>query len=105
MCRPGCAVPRLVSVVVLAVSAVGTVARAEAPQAGTALHITLDADAVEIIRAWRRQHGLDPPDRSADERVAALLQRLAVEPAATSGTAAATPARGSRQSAAGSPGQ
>lgn len=103
MCLRMCAVMRLVSVV-LAVSAVGNIARAEAPQAGTALHITLDADAVEIIRAWRRQQGLDPPDRSADERVAALLRRVAVQPAA-SGTAPPTPPRSSQQAAAGSQGQ
>lgn len=104
MCLRMCAVMRLVSVV-LAVSAVGNIARAEAPQAGTALHITLDADAVEIIRAWRRQQGLDPPDRSADERVAALLQRVAVQPAAASGTAPPTPVRTHRQATAGSPGR
>jgi hypothetical protein len=41
-----------------------------------AVTITLDADTVEILRAWRRQQGLDPPDAHADARVARLLQRV-----------------------------
>lgn len=80
---------------VLTASAAGNVACAQAPQAGTALHITLDADAVEIIRAWRRQQGLDPPDAAADERAAALLRRLAAEPAAVPRTAPRQPVRAS----------
>jgi len=45
-----------------------------------ALKITIDADSIELLRAWRRQHGLDPPDAQADERVAALMrQRYAAQ--------------------------
>lgn len=69
--------------IVLALTAASTVsgtACAQTAAAGTALTITLDADAVEIVRAARRQRGLDPPDAAADERVAALLQRLAATP-------------------------
>jgi hypothetical protein len=69
--------------IVLALMAASTVSGAACAQtaaAGTALTITLDADAVEIVRASRRQRGLDPPDAAADKRVAALLQRLAATP-------------------------
>lgn len=69
---------RIVSAVA-AVAAVCSAACAQSPQAGTALQITLDAEAVEIIRAARRQQGIDPPDAAADARVAALLQRVAAE--------------------------
>lgn len=61
-------------VATLAVS-VADVALAQAPPQGTALRITLDADAVEIVRAMRRRDGLDPPDAAADARVARWLQR------------------------------
>ncbi|ODU33788.1 MAG: hypothetical protein BGP24_00130 [Lysobacterales bacterium 69-70] len=50
--------------------------RAAAQSATASLRITLDAEAVEIVRAWRRNRGLDAPDPQADARVAALLQRL-----------------------------
>lgn len=43
------------------------------------ISITVDADSVEIIRAWRRQQGLDPPDAQADERVVELLRRWQAE--------------------------
>lgn len=42
-----------------------------------AVTITLDADTVEIIRAWRRQQGLDPPDAQADERFLARRRLIA----------------------------
>jgi len=64
---------RIIAAVAIATAAVG-LACAQTPQAGTALRITLDADAVEIIRAARRQQGIDPPDAAADARVAELLR-------------------------------
>lgn len=64
---------RIVAAVVTAATAVDA-ACAQSPQAGTSLRITLDADAVEIIRAARRQQGIDPPDAAADARVAELLR-------------------------------
>lgn len=49
-----------------------------AQQAGSvSLGLHLDADSAELIRAWRRQQGLDPPDPAADRRVADILQRRA----------------------------
>ncbi len=62
--------------ILLLAAAGGGADRAEAQAAAASLRITLDADAVEIVRAWRRSHGLDPPDAQADARVAALLQRM-----------------------------
>jgi hypothetical protein len=53
-----------------------------------ALTITVDADTVEILRAWRRQQGLDPPDAQADERFAEWVRR---RHAARSGAAVAAP--------------
>lgn len=76
------------------VSAFAGAACAQTPQAGTALQITLDADAVAIVRAWRRQQGLDPPDPAADRYVAALLARAA------SASPAGQPARPAPQQAA-----
>ncbi|UXI67315.1 hypothetical protein [Tahibacter amnicola] len=37
------------------------------------IHIQVDEDAAEVIRAWRRANGLDPPDAVADARVREIL--------------------------------
>ncbi|HSX60157.1 MAG TPA: hypothetical protein VLF18_08165 [Tahibacter sp.] len=78
-----------VALAVAAVFAAGS-AGAQSAAAGTALRVTMDADAVEIVRAWRRSQGLDPPDRDADRRVAALLQRLSAERDVADASAAAS---------------
>ncbi|HVH36038.1 MAG TPA: hypothetical protein VM847_18225 [Tahibacter sp.] len=44
--------------------------------ADVAVSIHLDADFVDLVRGMRRADGRDPPDREADRRLAALLQRL-----------------------------
>lgn len=62
--------------------------RARAQSVG--ITISLDADTVEIIRAWRRQQGLDPPDMQADERFRALARRR--QTARSRAVAAAAPA-------------
>lgn len=66
---------RLLPILLLAAASVPA-DRAAAQTATTGLRITLDAEAVEIVRAWRRSQGLDAPDAQADARVAALLQRM-----------------------------
>jgi len=48
--------------------------------ADVALSIRLDAEFVELVRGMRRAEGLDPPDPSADQRLALLLQRLREAP-------------------------
>lgn len=67
---------RKVLPLLLIAAAGGTAERADAQAAAASLRITLDAEAVEIVRAWRRSRGLDAPDAQADARVAALVQRL-----------------------------
>lgn len=67
---------RKVLPLLLIAAAGGTAERAGAQAAATSLRVTLDAEAVEIVRAWRRSRGLDAPDAQADARVAALVQRL-----------------------------
>jgi hypothetical protein len=54
--------------------------RAQAQGVGVSLH--LDAESVELIRAWRRAQGLDPPDPAADARLAEWLaaRRAAARP-------------------------
>jgi hypothetical protein len=61
--------------------------RARAQSVG--ITITIDADTVEILRAWRRQQGIDPPDAQADERFAEWVRR---RQAARSGAAMIDPA-------------
>ena len=48
--------------------------------ADVALSIRLDAEFVELVRGMRRAEGRDPPDASADRRLALLLQRLRKAP-------------------------
>lgn len=48
--------------------------------ADVALSIRLDAEFVELVRGMRRAEGRDPPDASADRRLALLLQRLHESP-------------------------
>lgn len=67
---------RKVLPLLLIAAASGTAERAGAQAAATSLRVTLDAEAVEIVRAWRRSRGLEAPDAQADARVAALVQRL-----------------------------
>lgn len=86
------ALSRIVSVVVAATAADAVCA--QSPQASVALRITLDADAVEIIRAARRQQGIDPPDAAADARVAELLRVISER----SRTTVPTPAVAARSS-------
>jgi hypothetical protein len=63
-------------VVLRLIVAILVLASALAAQAGgTAIAIRVDAEDVELIRAWRRAQGLDPPDADADRRVEALLER------------------------------
>lgn len=64
----------------LAVSSgmLGLLPGAAAAQGGSVhISIAIDEESAELIRAWRRRNGLDPPDLEADLRVAALLQRRA----------------------------
>ena len=46
---------------------------------GVTLRITLSADSEEILHAWRRAQGLEPPDPAADERVRQAAMRRAAE--------------------------
>lgn len=57
-------------------SLVGMPIAARAQQGGVSIGITLDGDSVEVIRAWRRAKGLDPPDPEADRRFAELVKRV-----------------------------
>lgn len=84
---------RIVPVVAAAAATMTDTACAQTPQAGAAIQITLDAEAVEIIRAARRQRGIDPPDAAADVRVAELLRRVA----SSAAPAASMPARAAPQ--------
>jgi hypothetical protein len=64
---------KILSTAALSMTVLGA-APTRASAQSVAVKITLDADSIELLRAWRRQHGLDPPDAQADERVAALLR-------------------------------
>jgi hypothetical protein len=50
------------------------VAPASAQSGDVGVSISIDQDSVEIIKAWRRQQGIDPPDAAADRRVGKILQ-------------------------------
>jgi len=49
-----------------------------ATAAGTGVSAQVDAGTVELVMAWRRARGLDPPDAEADRRAAGSLH--GVEP-------------------------
>lgn len=51
---------------------------------GVGVRIHMDAESAELIRAWRRAQGLDPPDPAADAQLAERLRqrRGATPPAA-----------------------
>jgi hypothetical protein len=49
-------------------------APASAQSGNVGVSITVDQDSVEIIKAWRRQQGIDPPNAAADRRVSQILQ-------------------------------
>lgn len=44
--------------------------------AEVSVSIHLDAESAEIIRGIRRANGIDPPDRTADQRLAEILARV-----------------------------
>lgn len=54
---------------------IGTPVAARAQQGGVRVGITLNGESVEVIRAWRRAKGMDPPDAEADRRFAELVKR------------------------------
>lgn len=58
---------------------------APAQQVGVRINIRLNAESVEVLRAWRRANHLDPPDAAADAR---LRERLAAAKAGDAGAAA-----------------
>lgn len=59
-----------------ACSLVGMPIAARAQQGGVSIGITLTGDSAEVIAAWRRAKGLDPPDPDADRRFAELVMRV-----------------------------
>ncbi|WP_313920488.1 hypothetical protein [Tahibacter sp.] len=65
----------LATFLLAACSLVGMPMAARAQQGGVRVGITLNGESVEVIRAWRRAKGLDPPDAEADRRFAELVMR------------------------------
>lgn len=66
----------LATFLLAACSLVGMPMAALAQQGGVSVGITLTGESVEVIRAWRRAKGIDPPDPEADRRFAELIERV-----------------------------
>jgi hypothetical protein len=66
----------LAAFLLTACSFVGMPIAAWAQQGGVSIGITLTGDSAEVIAAWRRAKGMDPPDPEADRRFAELVERV-----------------------------
>ena len=67
---------RYVALLLAALGFSGLPVAVRAQQAQVGVSITLNGDSGEIIGAWRRAKGIDPPDARADRRYAELVERV-----------------------------